>query len=33
MASNIALYERLGYLVTNRGDHEGRPVVHMAKTL
>ncbi len=33
MASNIALYERLGYATTARADHEGRPVVHMVKTL
>jgi ribosomal protein S18 acetylase RimI-like enzyme len=33
MASNIALYQRLGYTVTARNDHEGRPVVHLAKAL
>jgi hypothetical protein len=33
MATNIALYERLGYTVTTRGTHEGRSVVHMAKAL
>ncbi len=33
MATNIALYERLGYAVTTRDTHEGRPVVHMAKAL
>jgi ribosomal protein S18 acetylase RimI-like enzyme len=33
MATNIALYERLGYAITIRDTHEGRPVVHMAKTL
>ena len=32
MATNIALYERLGYTVTT-SHLEGRPVVHMAKTL
>lgn len=33
MASNIALYERLGYAITARDTSEGRPVVHLAKTL
>jgi len=33
MATNIALYERLGYAITTRETHEGRPVVHMTKTL
>ncbi|HEY3337792.1 MAG TPA: GNAT family N-acetyltransferase [Propionicimonas sp.] len=33
MTSNIALYERLGYVITTRDIHEGRPVVHMAKAL
>ena len=33
MASNIALYERLGYAITSREDREGRPVVHLTKTL
>jgi len=33
MATNIALYERLGYAVTARDTHEGRPVVHLAKAL
>lgn len=33
MATNIALYERLGYAITTRDTHEGRPVVHMAKAL
>jgi ribosomal protein S18 acetylase RimI-like enzyme len=33
MATNIALYERLGCTVTTRGTHEGRSVVHMAKAL
>ncbi len=33
MASNVALYERLGYAITTRDTREGRPVVHMAKTL
>jgi ribosomal protein S18 acetylase RimI-like enzyme len=33
MVSNIALYQRLGYVITTRGDHEGRPVVHLAKPL
>jgi hypothetical protein len=33
MATNIALYERLGYAITTGGTHEGRPVVHMAKAL
>jgi ribosomal protein S18 acetylase RimI-like enzyme len=33
MATNIALYGRLGYVITTRDDHEGRPVVHMTKTL
>jgi ribosomal protein S18 acetylase RimI-like enzyme len=33
MATNIALYERLGYAVTTRDNHEGRPVVHLAKAL
>ncbi|HEY3411345.1 MAG TPA: GNAT family N-acetyltransferase [Propionicimonas sp.] len=33
MATNIALYERLGYTVTARDTHEGRPVIHLAKAL
>ena len=33
MATNIALYGRLGYVITNRDSHEGRPVVHMTKAL
>lgn len=33
MASNIALYQRLGYSETARDTREGRPVVHLAKTL
>jgi ribosomal protein S18 acetylase RimI-like enzyme len=33
MATNIALYERLGYAITIRETHEGRPVVHLAKAL
>ena len=33
MAANIALYERLGYTVTSRETDDGRPLVHMAKTL
>jgi len=33
MATNIALYERLGYTITTRDTHEGRPVVHLAKAL
>ena len=33
MATNIALYQRVGYIVTTRPTQEGRPVVHMAKTL
>ena len=33
MATNIALYQRLGYAVTTRATQEGRPVVHLAKTL
>lgn len=33
MAANIVLYERLGYTVTAREPHEGRPVVHMVKAL
>ncbi len=33
MASNIALYERLGYVVTARDELDGRPVVHLAKVL
>jgi ribosomal protein S18 acetylase RimI-like enzyme len=33
MATNIALYTRIGYTVTTRDIHEGRPVVHMTKTL
>jgi len=33
MATNVALYEHLGYTVTDRDPDEGRPVVHMSKTL
>ncbi len=33
MATNIALYERVGYVITARHEHEGRPVVHMTKAL
>ncbi|MGV8910007.1 MAG: GNAT family N-acetyltransferase [Propionicimonas sp.] len=33
MATNIALYERLGYTMTTSDPHEGRPVVHLTKTL
>jgi len=33
MATNIALYERLGYAITTRDTHEERPVVHMTKAL
>jgi hypothetical protein len=33
MTSNIALYERLGYRITQRAEEDGFARVHMAKTI